>query len=445
MQMTKHGILVLMAAFVLPAGVAAQEALILQGPLNVTLSARQHRTVQLAVAPGAVELLELGLEGGLIAVQSAEAPRRVLDIGRGGRLWFAVTADPDGVARIELTSAEQTREASVTLRNITDSHGISDRQHFRSAGIAFAMADMARRHLPNAPSSTEALRLYDAAASEGLSGGDVSLARWAMAQKARYLIYQKSSFDQTSNLLRQAEALPQDHDDAVQALVLKTLSSAEYFTGDLPAAIDDGERALALYRKTGDVYWQGIVLGNLISTYGEAGREADAVAAGREALSDAEQTEDTAGVVFALTELGTLYRDQGQYQLAFQTYRNAQQWGESIHYAPLVEAEIEKELAGFYVDLGLWDEAQQQIRLCLRNAAPDGETALDARGLLARLLRQRNDNAGALREYKTALNRCQKAGPGSCGGIPCICSAPARFWTRAMSPWRSMMRMRLRS
>ena len=406
----KAVLLILMVLLGLPASSVGQAVLTLDEPLQVTLAASEKRTVQLAEEPGTVALFELDLQGGLLAVASAEAPRRVLDLGRGGRLWFAVAAGSDGFARIELSSAEQARPATVTVSNVTTAHPAAAIQHLRAAGIAFAKADSARRRLPNAPSAAEALQLYDTAAAEAQNAGDVSLARWTMAQKARYLMYQKSSFVQTRTLLQQAAALPDDGDEAVQALVLKTLSSAQYFTGNLPAAVDDAEQALALYRITGDVYWQGIVLGNLISTYSEAGRETDAVGAGREALADAEQTQDTAGVVFALTELGRLYQDEGQYQLAFQTYRDAQQWGESTHYAPLVEAEIEKELARFYVDLGVWDEARQQLRLCLRNAAPEGETALDARGIFARLLEQRHDHAGALREYSAALAIAKKLG-----------------------------------
>jgi tetratricopeptide (TPR) repeat protein len=111
------------------------------------------------------------------------------------------------------------------------------------------------------------------------------------------------------------------------ALTYKTLSTVNNFLGGLPAAATSAEQSLALYRKTGDVYWQGIVLGNLISTYGDMGRETEAIAAGREALADAEQTQDMAGVVFCLAELATLYREQGEYQSAFQAFRNASVWG----------------------------------------------------------------------------------------------------------------------
>jgi CHAT domain-containing protein/tetratricopeptide (TPR) repeat protein len=402
----KHTIGLLLVFMCLPLGVgviSAQTKLTAGAPVDVTIGVGQKQTIEIAAGPGDIELFQLQLKGGLIAVESADAPRRVLDLGCGGRLLYAVRSSDDGVARIELTSAEQARLALVTVLDVTGARTEEERQHLRTAGIAFAQADFARRRQPGALDAPGALLAYDLAASEAEAAHDVSLARWAMTQKARYLIYQKSSFADTRSLLVRAAAMPDDNDAATQALTYKTLSSTEYYLGNLQASIDAAERSLTLYRKTGDVYWQGIVLGNLIASYGEAGRDDDAIAAGREALADSEQTKDTAGVVFSLTELGNLYREQGKYQLAFQTFRDAMAWGESIHYAPLVEAEIEKDLGLFYLDLGLWDEAQEQFELCLHNAASDGQAALDARGMLASVLEHHGDTRGALREYRSAI------------------------------------------
>lgn len=387
--------------------VCAQTKVTDSNPVSVTLSVGQKQTFEIAARPGDIELFRLQLKGGLLAIQSAEAPRRVLDLGCGGELLYAVTSSNDGVAHIELSSAEQARPAIVTILDVTDTRTQEVRQHLHAAGVAFAQADYARRRQPGALDGPTALRAYDSATAEAEAANDIPLARWAMTQKARYLIYQKSSFFETRALLTQAAALPDD-DTATLALTYKTLSSAEYFMGNLSASVDAGEHALALYKKTGDVYWQGIVLGNLVSFYGESGRDDEAIAAGREALADSEQTQDTAGVVFSLTELGDLYEQQGKYQLAFQTFRDAMAWGESIHYAPKVEAEIEKSLGLFYFDLGLWDEAQTQFQLCLHHATADGEDALEARGMLARILEQRGDSSGALREYHTTIAIAEK-------------------------------------
>lgn len=392
--------------FAMGAGIGRSQPMPLSaaGPISIALSPGQRQTLEIRGEANRLAVIEVRLEGGLVALQSPDAPKRLLDLGRGGRALFAVPISAEGIAALELSSAEQRREARVTVSDVTSNHTREEQEHLHVATVAFARADSARRHQAGAPDAITALREYDRAASEAEAAHDISFARWAMIQKARFLIYQQSTFVEARDLLLRAAALPLDRDEATLALTYKTLSTVDNFLGDLPAAAISAEQSLAFYRKTGDVYWQGIVLGNLISTYGDMGREAEAIAAGREALSDAEQTQDMAGVVFCLTELASLYREQGEYQRAFQAFRDALVWGENIHYAPDVEAEIEKELGVFYADMGLWEEAQAQLQLCLQHATADGPTSLGARGVLARVLEKNGNSGASLREYQTAIS-----------------------------------------
>src|SRR5207247_1629568 len=97
--------------------------------------------------------------------------------------------------------------------------------------------------------------------------------------KARYFIFSRSRFDDANALLEQAVVLPPADDVPQQALAWKTLSSVRYDLGKYQPAIAAGLYALDLYRQTHDLYWQGIVLGNLSSVYAEMGRAADALSA----------------------------------------------------------------------------------------------------------------------------------------------------------------------
>ena len=92
---------------------------------------------------------------------------------------------------------------------------------------------------------------------------DIPLLRLVMTEKARYLLFNRSDLVGSRSLLLEASALPAVEDLPEQALTAKTASSAEMFLGNYDAAITAGERALTLYRQTGDQYWQGIVLENL--------------------------------------------------------------------------------------------------------------------------------------------------------------------------------------
>jgi tetratricopeptide (TPR) repeat protein len=379
-----------------------------EATVSLTLQPTESKVVEVAGQPHSLQVLEVHLGGGLVGLQSPEAIRRLLDLGRGGRLFFVIEMPASGAAAVELTSGEHLRTAGVSLRLVTSNFRPEQRIHLHAAGIAFAQADSARRHQPHSPDAATALADYEEAAADADAAGDPSLARWALTQKARFLLYQKSSFVETRDLLQRAAALPAADDAAAQAQLYKTLSSCEYFLGNLAQSVADGEHALALYRETADQYWQGIVLGNLIAGYAELGRNDEAAAAARKALTDAEQTQDTAGVVFCLTELANLYRKEGSLQLAFQSFREAQTWARDIRYAPLVQAEIEEALGQFYMELGLWVEAQQQLESCLQHAAPDSASALEARGLLARTADRRGDISASLHQYDSAIATARK-------------------------------------
>jgi CHAT domain-containing protein len=408
-DMKRGGFSCFFASLAFMAGFAhAQTAIPSGGMIHTALKSGEKQAYQVIAQPDTLVLFQLRLQGGLLFVQSAETPRRILDLGSGGGLLYAVTATADGLASIEVSSAEQSRQASLDLQDVTATHSAPDREHILAAGLALARADMARRKMPGAPDGPTALALYDTAATEATAAHNIALTRWALTQKARFLIYQRSSFVEAHALLQRAIALPDESDTAVQALAWKTLEADEYFLGNLQASIEESEKALDLYRKTGDVYWQGIVLGNLISLYDEAGRAEDAISAGQEALSDSEKSEDPAGVVFSLTELGTLYRAQGRFEAAFETFRRAIAWGESIHYAPLIEAEIEKDLGAFYLDLGMNSEAETQLHLSLSHSSPNSQAALDARGMLARVLEQNGKTQDALHEYTSSIAIAQE-------------------------------------
>ncbi|WP_221312888.1 CHAT domain-containing tetratricopeptide repeat protein [Granulicella aggregans] len=400
--------LALTGAICLPLPARTQASLTAATPASLQFQPGEIRVLQITGEPHSIQVVKIELGGGLVSLRSPETPNRVLDLGRGGRLFYAVEMPETGRSNIEFSSSEHQRPSDVRIELVTPQFTPDQRVHLQAAGIAFARAEMARRHQPGAPGLTDALALYELASGEAAVVGDSSLSRWALTQEARFLLFTKSSFVQTRELLLRAVVLQVKDDAATEALLYKTLSTCDYYLGRLPESISEGERALALYRETGDQYWQGIVLGNLITGYAELGRSEDAASAAREALTDAEQTQDAAGVVFDLTEMADLSRQQGDLQTAFQSFREAERWVEDIRYAPLVQSEIEEAMGRFYVDLGLWAEAEQQLQLCLSHTTADSALALEARGLLARTVARRGKLTAALQQYDEAIATSRK-------------------------------------
>jgi CHAT domain/MalT-like TPR region len=387
------------------AGVPAsgQQQLTTGKSLELSLEAKQAVTLTIQGQPGAFANLELSLLGGLISVASPGLPPWPIELGKGGRAQYVVQLLHDGSAQLEVRSREVSRTAGlqITLLDVANTPELA--RLYQIEGY-FLKAESARRHLPAAPDPKTALEDFDQAIALSRQINDIPLLRLVMTEKARYLLFNRSELAPSRALLLQASGLPAADDLPQQALTAKTASSAETFLGNYDSAIVEGDRALALYRQTGDQYWQGIVLENLISDYDAVGEPEKASEAAREALDDAKAVHDFAGIAFTLSQLAAVDRERGDLQGAFQSFRDAMVWGEQIHYAPLVQADFEKELGSFYAELGMWEEAEEQLRSCLAHIGePETPTSLEARGLLARILEQRGQHRKAMREYDLAI------------------------------------------
>lgn len=384
---------------------------------NVFIELRSHesRSLEFTLAEGEVAAVQLHLEGGIVGViatgpHGEKRPLWVIDLGQGATLPYPVGGRSGaGKYTVTVTSYERERLAQVTLQ-IPEPVQSNDRLlKMQVAEDDLANGELTRRHWPNALPGLNPEQAFERSRVEAESIAMIPLQRLALTQQARLLIFAKGQFLPARALLQKAVDLPAADDDAVQALTWKTLSSAAYDLGEFGAAIDAGERASVLYQKTGDLYWQGIVLGNLAADYSELGFQDKAVASARQALDDAKAVRDPAGVVYCLSQLAGLYTQRGELQNAFRTYSEGIRWVSAIGYAPLVEAEIQKDLGAFSVELGDWKEAKRALGLAL-DLAGDRETpvSLEADGAMADVLRHEKKLAFALQRSDRAIAMAHK-------------------------------------
>ncbi len=369
---------------------------------HLVLSTKQSATLELRGPANTLIALQLNLDGGLLAITSPGLPRFSLELGKGGQFTYIVDLGAGGAALVRLDSLEQQRPATLDLTRLSAVPANS--ATMRRAEEALIVADSTRKHLSGAPAPETALADYAQAVLLARQMHDTVLERFALTENARYLAFGRSDIAAARALLLQATALPPEPaDTAGRALTLKSLSSAEVMLGHYSAATEAGKQALALYRATGDLYWQGIVLGNLASVYAETGDLARGAQALREGLSDAEATQDGAGVVYCLSQLAAIDRQRGDFESAFQSFRDALAWVDRIAYAPLIEAEIEKELGLFDAQLGMWSEADTELHRSLAHLnGIENTTSLEARETLARGLVERRRYAQAARAYDEA-------------------------------------------
>jgi CHAT domain-containing protein/tetratricopeptide (TPR) repeat protein len=395
--------LVFMASVALGSGLAQAQTTSLQ------LKPRQPQTLIVPLEKSQMALVHLHLHGGIVGVRETapdgrSRPLWLIDLGRDATLTYVADGLQPGDQALEITSFEKARPAEISVEIDRPSSANAILTSLREAEDDLANAELIRRHWPDAPTGMDPIQLYDRAFTLAKTLDDTPLQRLILVQKARYFTFRQSRFTDASALLEQAVALPAANDAPQQALAWKTLSSVRYDLGEYEPAIKAGLTALDLYRKTNDVYWQGIVLGNLSSVYAEIGKNADALATAQDALKDAQDEQDTAGVVYCLSQLAGLYQQQGDLESALRTFYQGLAWVSEIGYAPLVEAEIQKNLGNFYTQIGDSERASYALQRCIElEKGKNDPISLEARGLLAAAMQRQGNLHAAVAEDTAAI------------------------------------------
>jgi tetratricopeptide (TPR) repeat protein len=145
-------------------------------------------------------------------------------------------------------------------------------------------------------------------------------------------------------------------DLAERAQAQKTVGMAAAYEGDLTASADAAERALALYQETGDLRYQGIVLGNLSEVYMELGATDRALAAANGALAAAQATGDRRGIVFCRKSIAAIRRARGELAGALEDYRGTLSALAATPY-PMIEGETWNDLGILFHRMADYDEA----------------------------------------------------------------------------------------
>jgi len=101
-------------------------------------------------------------------------------------------------------------------------------------------------------------------------------------------------------------------DSPSKAHSLRILQSSLEWLGDLDGTISTGEEALRIYRETGDLAFEGLILGNLSSAYDQEGATGKGLETIQQALDLARQTGDREGVVFDEETMGAICLQRGE-------------------------------------------------------------------------------------------------------------------------------------
>ncbi|HUD43036.1 MAG TPA: CHAT domain-containing protein [Dokdonella sp.] len=109
--------------------------------------------------------------------------------------------------------------------------------------------------------------------------------------------------------------------DAERAAALRTRGAARGYRGDFTGAIADQTDALALYRRTGDLAYQALLLGNLSANHRALGDTERALRTANEALATAERAGDARRAVFVQESIAAIRLQRGELGPALSAYR----------------------------------------------------------------------------------------------------------------------------
>ena len=378
--------------------------------IPVELKPKQAQTITIPLKDGEIARVYLHLQGGLIVVSAnlagkSDRPLWRIDLGRNAQLLYIVGGSGEGTYNLQLTSIEQEKLANLSVEIDPPTPADQPSIDLRDAEDALANADLVRSRAKSAIPGLDAAGTYDHALTLATRLNNTPLQRLILTQKARLLIFRQNKFEEAHTLLDRAVALAPENDESQQALAWKTLATVRYDLGQYLAAIQANTTALNLYRTTGDIYWQGIVLGNLSSNYAELGQGDQALSTAKEALHDAEQEHDAAGVVYCLAQVAELSRQQGDLEGALHAFHEAIDFTSRISYAPLVEAEIQRDLGAFYAQIGDWDQSRQALERCIElEGKLNDPVSLDARGILAEVLQHQGHLREAITQDTAAID-----------------------------------------
>ncbi len=196
---------------------------------------------------------------------------------------------------------------------------------------------------------------YEAALTQYAQAGDACGARRARIGLARMEVALEN-YPQGRAAAQSAATAACDGDFAEQAQAFKTIGMAAAYEGDFTASIEAAERALALYARTGDLRYQGIVRGNLSAVYMQIGATDRALAAAEGALRAAEDTADGQGVVFSRKSIADIHLARGELALALRDYRSTLANLRDTPY-PMIEGETWDDLGIVYHRLADYQES----------------------------------------------------------------------------------------
>lgn len=337
---------------------------------DAELATGQHARYRIALPAGQSIVLSVRQHDALLHLRWARtgdalSPPMLTQAGREAMLQWHLQADVATQWDIDIAAAKADRSAGYRIE-LGDAHATSASDRLElSAERAFAAAEIVRLAAGGVepgrrPADVDSARTqyrqastlwHQAHAPCAALRADVGLARFELAL-AHYPQAQAAA---------QAALIGCESSDlavaADRAAALRTLAAALGYQGDFEASAENSELALALYKRTGDRRFQGVVLGNLSAVYRSLGELGKAQTSAQSALDIALATGDAQGVEFSRDNVADSHVARGELGRALAIYRQILDDLRKTPY-PLIEGLVWNELGNLYLRMGEADDAR---------------------------------------------------------------------------------------
>jgi CHAT domain-containing protein/Flp pilus assembly protein TadD len=384
-------------------------------------------TVEVAIAAGATSQFTVDLPAGTAAqlrlIQRSEFVDLELRDGAGGDIRLRTESGIGGLAETTLLASTSlhwsislaTRSghgASTATLILGPAHPAAAADAWRSSAFAhFAAAELLRyanvkESRVTAQSAEADLKTrdeYSAAAADYAAGGDGCGQQRALIGRAR-LEVGRGNYAAGRSFADGALAIVCEGGPAERAQALKTVGMAAAYLGDYAGSAEAAEQAAALYQQTGDLRYQGIVLGNLSDVYMQLGETNRALTAATGALHAAQGSDDSQGIVFSRKSIAAAHLARGELAAALSDYRLA--LGDlSVTPYPMIQGETWNDLGILYHRMGDYGQslqayaAAQKVWETMRNHAGHADTLINQ----AEALLESDNIPGALHDFNEAL------------------------------------------
>lgn len=295
--------------------------------ISAEIPAQIKRTFTIAACAGCfvevrIEQMHLSMPVATLSGPGIDDPlSRSCDAGSHSVIRIPFIAPQSAEYKLEIHLARPSSEA-VEIKLGALRPAVPFDSDVAAAYDAMARAESLRR-AASADATQKAIAAFDQTVQLAQKTGDRELEQQALIGKTRIYLYRLGDYSaglKTAEVARALMTKPPDNsaksDLVIDAATWKVLSSAYYFLARYPEMIDATNHSLELYVALDDLYWQGILQGNIASVYAETGDLQHALSSGESALSIARQLSDADGISFSLATIASIHDMRGEYQSA---------------------------------------------------------------------------------------------------------------------------------